>query len=69
MKILCSSHYRVHILIIDVLSVGGKFPITAIRKTVMFNIAEMASVIFSPDSLGIKNTNREMRLMHMVGRT
>ena len=52
----------------EVLSVGGRSPITAIKKTVMLSIAEIPSVIFSPDSLGIMNTNKEMTLMRNAGR-
>ena len=67
---------------IEVFSVGGRSPITAIRNTVlalqsnisrqvlsyMFSMAEIPSVIFSPDSLGIIKTNREMTLMRNAGR-
>lgn len=42
---------------------------TAMRNTVMLSIAEMARVIFSPDSLGIINTNREIMLIRRAGRT
>ena len=52
----------------EVLSVGGKLPITAIRNTVMFSIAEIPRVIFSPESLGMKNTKREMMLIRTAGR-
>ena len=52
----------------EVLSVGGKSPITAIRNTVMLSIAEMPSVIFSPESLGMKNTKREIMLIRTAGR-
>ena len=53
----------------DVVSVDGSCPITAIRNTVMFNMAEIPRVIFSPDSLGIMNTNKEMMLIRSAGRT
>ena len=52
----------------EVLSVGGRSPITAIRNTVMLSMAEMPRVIFSPESLGIKKTKREMMLMRTAGR-
>ena len=40
-------------------SVCGSPDITVIRNTVMFNMVEIPSVIFSPDSAGIRNTNLE----------
>ena len=52
----------------DVLSVGGRSPITAMRNTVMLSMAEIPSVIFSPESLGIQNTKREMMLIRTAGR-
>ena len=42
---------------------------TAMRNTVMLSMAEIARVIFSPDSLGIINTNKEMILISRAGRT
>ena len=42
---------------------------TAMRNTVMLSMAEMARVIFSPDSLGIINTNREIIFIKRAGRT
>ena len=53
----------------DMVSLGGSFSMTAMRNTVMLSMAEMARVIFSPDSLGIMKTNREMMLMRRAGRT
>jgi hypothetical protein len=38
---------------------GGRPDMIVMRKTVMFNMVEMPSVIFSPDSAGIRNTNLE----------
>ena len=55
-------------LMIDVLSVGGRSPITAMRKTVMLSIAEIPRVIFSPESLGMQKTKREIILMRTAGR-
>ena len=55
-------------LMIDVLSVGGRSPITAMRKTVMLSIAEIPRVIFSPESLGMQKTKREIMLMRTAGR-
>ena len=63
----------------EVVSVGGRSPTTAIRNTVMLSMAEMPRVIFSPESLGVMNTNRditlveveeeeELTLMRMAGR-
>ena len=52
----------------EVLSVGGRSPMTAMRKTVMLSIALIPSVIFSPESLGMRNTNREMMLIRTAGR-
>ena len=72
----------------EVFSVGGRFPTTAMRNTltrilleereegreggegftVMFSIAEIPSVIFSPDSLGIMKTKREITLIRNAGR-
>ena len=48
---------------------GGKSSTTAIRNTVMLSIAEMARVIFSPDSLGIMKTNKDMILIKTAGNT
>ena len=42
-------------------SVAGRPLITVIKNTVMFSMVEMPSVIFSPDSAGIKNTNLARR--------
>ena len=58
-----------NILSIDIVSVGGSCSMTAMRNTVMLSMAEMARVIFSPDSLGIINTNREIMLIRRAGRT
>ena len=52
----------------EVLSVGGRSPTTAIRNTVMFSMAEIPRVIFSPESLGVQKTNKEMMLMRTAGR-
>ena len=56
-------------LSIDIVSVGGSCSMTAMRNTVMLSMAEIARVIFSPDSLGIINTNKEMMLISRAGRT
>ena len=40
-------------------SVGGMPLVTVIKNTVMFNMVEIPSVIFSPDSAGIRKTNLE----------
>ena len=58
-----------YLLMIEVLSVGGRLSTTAIKNTVMLSMAEMARVIFSPDSLGIMKTNKEMMLMRTAGIT
>ena len=69
----------------EVFSVGGRFPTTAMRNTltrivlklkvegrggftVMLSIADIPSVIFSPDSLGIMKTKREITLIRKAGR-
>jgi hypothetical protein len=48
-----------NLLSIGVWSVGGSPDMTVMRKTVMLSIVEMPSVIFSPDSAGIRKTNLE----------
>ena len=45
------------ILMIGILSVWGMPSSTFMRKTVRESIVEMANVIFSPDSGGIRNTH------------
>ena len=45
------------LLMMGVWSVAGRPCMTVIRNTVMLSIVEMPSVIFSPDSAGIRNTN------------
>ncbi len=48
-----------NLLSIGVWSVGGSPDMTVMRKTVMLSMVEMPSVIFSPDSAGIRKTNLE----------
>ena len=50
-----------------VLSVGGIPLVTVIKKTVMFSIVEIPRVTFSPDSAGIKKTNKAMMLINTAG--
>ena len=45
------------LLMMGVWSVAGRPCMTVMRNTVMLSMVEIPSVIFSPDSAGIRNTN------------
>ena len=56
-KVASNIKLMLGILMIGILSVWGMPSSTFMRKTVRESMVEMANVIFSPDSGGIRNTH------------